>query len=58
MKPVAKDNISYDSIYMKCLEWAHRQRWIVAEWLPGAGGGRNDERLVKSMASFLVEKVF
>lgn len=42
-KPVTKDHILCDSIYMKCLEQANLWRQKIAEQLPGAAGRGNRE---------------
>ena len=40
-KPLTKDHILYDSIYMKCPEQADALRQKVELWLPGVGGSAN-----------------
>ena len=39
-KPDTKGHmLSFDSIYMRCLEYWHSYRKNVAWWVPGTGGG-------------------
>lgn len=45
-KADTKGHICCDYIHKKCLEQANPQEQIEDSWLPGAGGGGNDQRLL------------